>query len=195
VCFRCLWTLLVVAACQDKQPPAPPPAPASIEVTDSEGRAVAELKPIRPCRGAVPPADELIVGGPPILASEGSAQWMGSTGENGTTYEKDGERIARLFPVTDPNNAAVLDMHGVAMVRISVEGDMATVKNGAGMPIRFLTKGAAGSAGRPTILVDKPALTITGTDDFVLAGLISAPELGPQVRILAACERVLVKGS
>lgn len=191
---RCLWILLVSAACQDKQTALAPPAPTSIEVQDADDRVVAELKPIRPCRGSVPPGDELIVGGPPILATEGSAQWMGSAGSNGTTYERDGERIARLFPTNDPNNAAVIDMHGIAMVRISVEGDRATVKNGAGMPVRFIKRGDAGSAG-PTLIVDTPALTVIGTDDLVLAGLLSAPELVPQVRILAACERVLAKGS
>ncbi|HUS31358.1 MAG TPA: hypothetical protein VMZ53_22760 [Kofleriaceae bacterium] len=194
MCSRLLCTLLVLAACQDKQPPAAPPAPASVDVTDADGHLVAELKLIRPCRGSVPPFNELIVGGPPILASEGSAQWLGTTAANGTTYEKDGERLARLYPINDPKTAAVLDMHGVAQVRILVEGDKGVVQNGAGMPIRNLSKGAAGSAG-PSVVIDAPPLTVTGTDDLVLAALISAPELVPQVRILAACERVLAKGS
>ncbi|HTL34238.1 MAG TPA: hypothetical protein VL326_14005 [Kofleriaceae bacterium] len=194
---RCPWILLaagVFAGCQGKQPAPPPPAPTVIEVKDADGHVVAELRPIRPCRGTVPPAGELIVGGPPILATEGSAQWTGATGSNGTTYEKDGERLARLYPINDPINAAVLDMHGVAQMRIAIEGDVAIVRNGAGMPVRNLKKVAAGSAG-PEITSDSPALTISGTDDLVLAGLLSAPELVPQIRILAACERVLAKGS
>jgi hypothetical protein len=194
VSFRPLCTLLLLAACQSKQPPAAPPAPVSIEVKDAEGRVVAELKPIRPCRGSIAPFGELIVGGPPIQATEGSAQWIGNTAPNGTTYEKNGERLARLYPINDPKSAAVLDMHGVAQVRIQVDGDKATVQNGAGMPMRNLSKGEAGSAG-PSVVVDQPSLTVTGTDDLVLAGLLSAPELVPQVRILAACERVLAKGS
>lgn len=197
---RCPWILLAAgviasAACQGKQAAAPPPAPASIEVKDADGHVVAELKPIRPCRGTVPPAGELIVGGPPILATEGSAQWMGAAGANGTTYEKDGERLARLYPVSDPKSAAVLDMHGVAQVRIAIEGDVAVVRNGAGMPIRNLRKAAAAGSAGPEITSDVPPMTVTGTDDLVLAGLLSAPELVPQIRILAACERVLAKGS
>jgi hypothetical protein len=184
----------VFAACQGKPTAAPPPQATVIEVKDASGNVVAELRPIRPCRGTVPPVGELIVGGPPILATEGSGQWMGTAGSNGTTYEKDGERLARLFPVSDPKTAAVLDMHGVAQVRIAIEGDAAVVRNGAGMPIRNLRREAAGSAG-PTITSDSPPLTISGTDDLVLAGLLSAPELVPQVRVLAACERLLAKGS
>ena len=59
---------------------------------------------------------------------------------------------------------------------------------------RVLAKSAAGSAGA-TITIDSPALTVTGTDDLVLAAILASPEVVPQVRMLAACERVLAKGS
>ena len=53
------------------------------------------------------------------------------------------------------------------------------------MPVRRLT--LAGDK----ITADDPAMTITGTSDLVLAALLSAPELLPEVRALAACQRVL----
>jgi hypothetical protein len=34
-------------------------------------------------------------------------------------------------------------------------------------------------------------MTVTGTHDLLLAAVLSAPELGPEVRALAACHRLL----
>src|SRR5688572_1425048 len=181
---RC-WLLLSLLACKGEK--APPPKPiASIQVRDNVGVLTAELKAIRPCRGSIGPVD-LIVGGPPLVSNLGATQWSGSAGSNGTTLIRDGESVARVYPVGDANNAAVLDMRGVALARIAVTGKVAVVQNAAGVPIRNL---AATDAG---ITVDTPSLTVTGTDDLILAALLSAPELSPEVRIMAACERVLVK--
>ncbi len=146
------------------------------------------MRPTRPCRATIGGA-ELIVGGPPLVATYGAAKWTGTTDKNGTTLAKDGEKVARVFPVDDPAQAAVLDMQGVALARIAVVGDKATVSDAASVPVRNLVK--AGGA----IQSDSPALTITGTDDLILAALLGSPELTPEVRMLAACERVLVKGS
>ena len=177
--------LLAVLGCQGKKA-APPPEPVGIQVRDASGVLVAELKPIRPCRGSVGPVD-LIVGGPPLVATYGGTQWAGSAAENGTVLMRDGEAVARIFPIGDPRSAAVLDMHGVALARITVTGQTASVINAATVPVRKLS--VAGTE----IKTDQPAFTITGTQDLVLAGLLSAPELSPEVRILAACERVLAK--
>jgi len=115
---------------------------------------------------------------------------MGTDGSNGTTFEQDGVRLARLYPLADPTQAGVIDMQGVPLMRVNVTGDKAIVRNAASMPVRNLVKQGK------TISVDAPiALTVTGTDDLVLAALLTAPELTPEVRMLAACERVLVKGS
>jgi hypothetical protein len=184
--------VLALAACQGRQS-APPPAPVVVRVMDETGHVVAELRPGHPCRASAG-LGELIVGGPPIVASEGSAEWKGTSAPNGTTYEKNGERLARLYPIDDPKSAAVLDMHGVALVRIAVDGGKAIVSNASGVPVRNLMQGAAGSAG-PTIVIDSPPSTVTGTDDLILASLLAAPELVPEVRMLAACDRVLAKGS
>lgn len=178
---------LALLGCQAKKEP-PPPAPAAIQVRDTSGVLVAEVRPLRPCRGTVGPI-ELIVGGPPLLANVGTTEWTGTTATNGTTLARDGEPVARVFPVGDPNAAAVLDTRGVALARITATGKTAVVSNAASVPVRNL------SLDGDTIKSDQPALTITGTQDLVLAGLLSAPELSPEVRVLAACERVLVKDS
>jgi hypothetical protein len=182
-------TVLALAGCQGEKPP-PPAEPVVVQAKDANGKVLAELRPLRPCRASVDGA-EMIVGGPPILSQVGNTTWTGSTTENGTTYSRDGERIARVFPIRDPKNAAVLDMQGVAMARIAVSKDTtkATVADASSAPVRNLTK--LGSA----ISIDAPPMTVTGTDDLVLAALLTAPELVPEVRMLAACERVLVKGS
>jgi hypothetical protein len=179
--------LLALLGCQSKKAP-PPPEPVSVQVRDASGVLVAELRPLRPCRGSIGPVD-LIVGGPPLVATLGSTAWKGSAAENGTTLYRDGQAVARVFPIGDAAKVSVLDMHGVALARVAVDGARAVVSNAASVPVRNLTTEA------DTIKVDEPAFTITGTRDLVLAALLSAPELTPEVRILAACERVLVKDS
>lgn len=184
---RLCISIVALAACNGGSKQAEPAAPTPVEVRDAQG-VIAELQPIRPCRAKVY-GQEMIVGGPPILSQLGSAKWMGTDGSNGTTFDKDGERIARLYPASDPNKAAVIDTHGVALMRVSVEGDKAIVSDAASIPVRNLVRQ------EKSISVDAPiALTVTGTDDLVLAALLTAPELVPEVRMLAACERVLVKG-
>lgn len=153
---------------------------------DAGGTTLAELKQIQPCRATIGPA-EMIVGGSPLTSTVGSTTWTGSEDTNGTTYVRNDERIARSFPVGDAATGAIFDLQGVAQVRISVTGDTATVENKASVPVRKLTRTAG------VINVSDPALTVTGTDDLILAALLSAPELLPEVRMLAACERVLVK--
>jgi hypothetical protein len=186
--YRLAASLVVVTGCQDKASKVSPPvAPADVIVRDAGGAVVAELKVTRPCRATIGPL-ELIVGGPPLVATVGSTQWTGQTEPNGTLLIRDGERIARIFPVGDATAGAVFDLKGVAQARIEVTGETAVVKNAATVPVRRLTLASG------TITADDPALTITGTDDLVLAALLSAPEVLPEIRMLAACERVLVKG-
>jgi hypothetical protein len=183
----CLYVVAVLAGCKDAPSKLEPPPADPVVIRDEAGNVVAELKPTRPCRASVG-ATEMIVGGPPLVAPVGTIQWTGSTEPNGTLLHRDGERIARVYPVGDPNQAAVFDLKGIAQVRIEVTGQTATVENGASVTVRRLR--VAGT----TITTDDPSLTITGTSDLVLAALLSAPELLPEVRMLAACERVLVKG-
>lgn len=186
---RLCISIVALAACNGGSKQAPPaPTATPIEVRDAQG-VVAELMPIRPCRAKVGD-QEMIVGGPPILSQLGDVRWMGTDGSNGTTYEKDGQRIARLYPLADPMQAGVIDTQGVALMRVKVTGGKAIVTDSATLPVRNLVKQ------EKSISVDAPiALTVTGTDDLVLAALLTAPELVPEVRMLAACERVLVKGT
>jgi hypothetical protein len=187
--FRCsAYVLVVLVSCKDSPTKVAPPAQATpVIVKDAKGGTLAELRPGHPCRATIGP-QELIVGGPPLVATLGSTTWTGASEDNGTILSRDAERIARVFPIGDATSGAVFDLHGVAQVRVAVTGQTAIVQDKASIPVRKLTR--AGD----TISSSDPALTITGTDDLILAALLSAPELLPEVRMLAACERVLVKG-
>jgi hypothetical protein len=187
--FRsCSYVLVVLAGCKESPSKiTPPPEAVSVVVKDATGVTIADLRPGHPCRATIGP-QELIVGGPPLIAMLGTTKWSGADEANGTILSRDGEAIARVFPIGDAATGSVFDLHGIAQVRVAVAGQTATVQNKASIPVRKLTR--AGD----TITSSDPALSITGTDDLILAALLSAPELLPEVRMLAACERVLVKG-
>lgn len=156
-----------------------------IEVHDGS-QVTASVRTGRPCRATVGPI-ELIVGGPPIVSQLGETKWTGTTTPDaGTFLLRNDDRVARVFPVGDPATAGIYDLQGVAQLRVAVTGDTALVTDGAGRQLRALarTNGA--------VTIDTPKLSVTGTTDLVLAALISAPEIEPEVRMLAACERVLV---
>jgi hypothetical protein len=103
---------------------------------------------------------------------------------------KDDERVARIFPVGKPDETAVFEaLGGVAQIRVAVAKGAATVSNKASVPVRRL------SVAKGAIVANDGSYTINGTDDLVLAALLSAPEVDPDVRMLAACQRVLVKGT
>jgi hypothetical protein len=179
-----LYVLLVLTGCRDN--PSKLASPTPVVVKDAAGATLAEIRPGRPCRATIGP-EELIVGGPPLIATLGATQWTGTQEENGTILLRDNERIARIHPVGDASTGSVFDMKGIAFVRVKVTGQTATVEDKASVPVRKL------ALGKDSITSTDPAVTITGTDDLVLAALLSAPELLPEVRMLAACERVLLK--
>jgi hypothetical protein len=118
----------------------------------------------------------------------GDTRWSGTTDASGTTLFRNSEQIARVSPVGDPAQAAVLDLRATPALHIGVAGRTATVTDATATVRTLTTNGKA-------IVVDRPAATVVGTDDLVLAAMLASPELQPEVRILAACERVLVKGS
>jgi hypothetical protein len=182
--------ILAAFGCQaTPDAPAQAPLPASVTVHDPRGTTIAELRPGHPCRATIGPV-ELIIGGPPLVAQVGDTRWSGDTGSNGTTISRGTEAIARVFPVGDPTRVSVIDPQGVALLRVTLSGGDATVANAAGQTVRRLHTKVGGE-----IVSDPPAASATGTNDLVLVALLSAPELAPEVRMLAACERVLVKGS
>src|SRR5690606_2144039 len=112
-----LLVLVALAACKDKQSKFAEPTP--IVVKDAGGATLAELRPGRPCRATIGPS-ELIVGGPPLVATFGSTRWWGSREDNGTILMRDDERIARIYPVGDMTSGAVFDLSGIAQARIKV---------------------------------------------------------------------------
>jgi hypothetical protein len=157
-------------------------------VRDSAGKVVAQLRPGHPCRATVDHI-EMLIGGPPLVAQDGEVRWSGEAAETGTMLLRDGSPFARVFPTIDPAALAVFDPTGVALVRVAAAANAATISNAGGTVIRKLAR--TGDA----IATDPPSFTISGTSDLVLAAVLSAPELVPEVRGLAACDRLLEKGS
>jgi hypothetical protein len=146
------------------------------------------LQPGHPCRATLGPF-EMMVGGPPLVAQLGDAHWVGDDEASGTTISRNGAPVARVFPVGDPMTAAVLDPQGVPLVRVAKGGGDVIVSNTQGQTVRHLHTRVDGG-----IVIDQPAATATGTKDLVTVALLTASELAPEVRMIAACQRVLVKG-
>jgi hypothetical protein len=183
VSIRCIC-LLPLLGCQTKaDPPAVDPT-VMVEVRDGT-KVVASVRPGRPCRASIGPL-EMIIGGPPLISQLGDTRWSGKGGANGTTLEREGDPVVRIFPVNDRSTVGVFDLNGVAMLRAQATPAGATVSDAASRPLRMLAM--TGS----TIKTDHPELVVTGTHDVLLASVLTAPELSPEVRMLAACERVLV---
>ena len=132
-----------------------------------------------PCRAEID-GDELLIGTQPLVAQIGNTRWSGDdTGGDGTTtLRKDGAAVVRI---RDAQEAAieVFDPKGVAILRLSADGAIA---NGRGEVLR------RAEATRGSIRIGEAV--VTGTTDIALGVLITAPELIPQVRGLAACHRL-----
>jgi len=188
---RCIPLLCTLTACQGSAAPAKQePARPDIVVRDSQGKALAEIHSGDPCRATIGPVEMIIGGGPPLVAQVGSDRWTGDVASNGTQLSRGVERIARVFPVGDSTQVSVLDNDGIAMLRVQVSGGDASLSNAGGQALRSLHTKVGGE-----IVSDPVAFTATGTKDLVLVALLTAPELQPEVRMLAACQRVLLKGS
>ncbi len=172
--IRC-FAVLTLVACQGSKPEAAP-APVLVEARDGSGAVVAQVRPGHPCRASIGP-QELLIGGPPLVAQDGAVRWSGDDRGNGTTILRDGDIVART--VLLDGTFSVIDPTGIAMVRIS--GD--AISDASGRRLRtIVTKPGA---------IEIETLKITGTRDAVMAALLTATELRPEVRMLAACERVL----
>lgn len=155
-----------------------------VEVRDGT-KVVASLRPGKPCRVTIGPT-EMIIGGPPLISQLGDTRWTGKDGANGTTLEREGDRVARIFPIGDRATIGVFDLDNIAMLHVEVTPAGATVTDAASRPLRTLELNG------DQIIADHPPLVVTGTHDVLLASMLTAPELSPEVRMLAACERVLV---
>jgi hypothetical protein len=175
--------LLAIASCQggttrENAEVLPP----TIEVHDGRGAMVAELRPGHPCRATIGPV-EMQIGGPPLVAQVGATRWSGDTGKNGTTLLRDGTPVARVQELGA--QVYVFDPTGIPMVKISAAASGATVADASSRVVRHVERGPA------KLAIDSPALTVTGTQDAKLAALLTARELSPELRMLAACGRVL----
>jgi len=172
--------LFALAACQAKD--AAPPAPRVIEARDGSGAVVATLAPGKPCRAAIGSL-AIEVAGPALAADIAGAHWTGDHRDNGTTIARAGVAVARVYG--HESTLSLFDPAGVPMLRVDAHGGAVDVSDAGRRLLRHVTpKGDA-------LAVDSPALTVTGTRDAQLVALLVSPELAPELRMLAACERVL----
>jgi hypothetical protein len=178
-------TFIAVFGCRGGADAPTLPRVVPIEVVDATS-VVATIRPDRPCRASVGPI-ELIVGKEPFVAELGETEWTGERGSAGIFLLENGRKVARVSPEVDPTKATIFGSTGEPIVQIDSTPSTATVTDATGRALRTLTLGS------DSIAVDKPHETITGTRDLVLASLIAAQELEPEVRMLAACDRVLAK--
>jgi len=172
--------LVVLAGCQGKSEPDPPrPPPPAIDARiGSSGTTLAHIVPGHPCRAEVD-GEEMMIGTVPLIAQVGNSRWTGDdSAGDGTTLRKDGAAMVRI---RDAQEAAieVFDPRGTALLRLSADGAIA---NGSGEVLR------RAEATRTAIRVGDAV--ITGTTDLALGGLITSPELIPEIRALAACHRL-----
>ncbi len=168
-----------LAGCQGKSEPDPPRPPPPVILARAGGTTLAHIIAGHPCRAEID-GDELLIGTQPLVAQVGNTRWSGddSAGDGTTTLRKDGATVVRI---RDTQEAAieVFDPKGAAILRLSADGAIA---NGNGEILR------RAEAARGSIKVGEAV--VTGTTDVALGVLITAPELIPEVRGLAACHRL-----
>lgn len=154
----------------------------AIEARDGSGAIVASVVPGKPCHAKVG-ALEADVAGPPLAADIAGAHWTGDVRDNGTAIARAGAAVARVYG--HDTTLSLFDPAGVPMLRVDQRAGAVEVADAGRRLLRRITQ--TGSA----FAVDSPALTVTGTRDAELVALLVSPELQPELRMLAACERVL----
>jgi hypothetical protein len=165
--------------CQGKSEPDPPRPPPSVIEARTGSTTLAHIIAGHPCRAEID-GDELLIGTQPLVTQIGNTRWAGddTAGDGTTTLRKDGAAVVRI---RDAQEAAieVFDPKGAAILRLSADGAIA---NGNGEVLR------RAEATRGSIKIGDTV--VTGTTDVALGVLITAPELLPEVRGLAACHRL-----
>jgi len=169
--------LAILAGCQGKPEPDPPRPPPLVIVARAGGTTVAHIIAGHPCRAEVE-GDELLIGTQPLVAQVGATRWSGEDSEGGTTLRRDGTPVIRIRD-NDEAVIEVFDPKGGAILRLSADGAIA---NERGEVLR------RAEASRAAIKIGDAV--VTGTTDVALGVLITAPELIPEVRGLAACHRL-----
>lgn len=169
----------LAGGCQGKSEPDPPRPPPPVIEARTGSTTLAHIIAGHPCRAEID-GDELLIGTQPLVAQIGNIRWSGddTAGDGTTTLRKDGAAVVRI---RDAQEAAieVFDPKGTAILRLSADGAIA---NGNGEVLR------RAEATRGSIKVGDAV--VTGTTDVALGVLITAPELIPEVRGLAACHRL-----
>src|SRR5687768_16467394 len=165
--------LLPAFGCQGGSTPPPPKGRPAIEVRDASGAILATVQAGRPCR-ANDGGIELLVGGRPLVAQHGTDRWTGEDAANGTTLKKNDQVVARIHA------KQLFDENGIPVIRVLEGGDIVDKANAV---VRKATpRGGSVAIGD---------LTISGTQDVVLAAMLTAREAVPEVRGIAACHYLL----
>jgi hypothetical protein len=170
---------VLAGGCQGKSEPDPPRPPPPVIEARTGSTTLAHIIAGHPCRAEID-GDELLIGTQPLVAQVGNTRWSGDdTGGDGTTtLRKDGAAVVRIRDAQEAT-IEVFDPRGEAILRLSADGAIA---NGRGEVLR------RAEATRGSIKVGEAV--VTGTTDVALGVLITAPELIPEVRGLAACHRL-----
>jgi hypothetical protein len=176
VSHRRVLALAILAGCQGKSEPDPPRPPPALILARAGSATVARIIAGHPCRAEVE-GDELLIGTQPLVAQVGGNRWSGDDSEGGITLRRDGAPIVRIRDTDDA--IEVFDPRGAAILRLSTDG---AVANERGEVVR------RAEATRMAIKIGDAV--VTGTTDVALGALITAPEMIPEVRGLAACHRL-----
>jgi hypothetical protein len=169
--------LALIAGCQGKSEPDPPRPPRPVIEARAGGTTIARIVAGHPCRAEVD-GNEMLVGTEPLVAQLGNARWSGDDAANGTTLRKDGTAVVRLHETADAS-VEVFDPQGAALLLVSADG---TLANARGEVLR--------RAEPSRVAIKIGDSIVTGTTDLALGVLVTAPELIPEVRALAACHRL-----
>jgi hypothetical protein len=169
--------LALIAGCQGKSEPDPPRSPPPVIEARSAGLTVARIVSGHPCRADID-GNELLIGTEPLVAQVGNRRWSGDDTTAGTTLRRDGAAFVRLADQQDAG-VAVFDPQGSALLLVAGDG---TISNARGEVLR--------RAEPSRVAIKIGDWIVTGTNDLALGAIITAPELIPEVRALAACHRL-----
>lgn len=177
---RYVLVLALIAGCQGKSEPDPPRPPRPVIEARNAGAAAVRIVAGHPCRAEIE-GNELLVGSEPLVAQVGAARWSGAQDGDSIAVRRDQQTIVRFAERAD-TGVELLDPSGGLFLHISADGVLA---NARGEVLR------RAEASRGAIKIGDSI--VTGTNDLALGVLITAPELIPEVRALAACQRLFTR--
>jgi hypothetical protein len=172
--------LLAAIGCQGSSPRSSEAATSLVEVRDAKGTVVDSVQKGKPCRTQFEGTQLEVQDG---KLAAGSAHWTTEKRPNGTAMMKDGEMVARMVELQEEKRAARVEFYdpkGIAIVRVSRLDGYLSVGDAGSRRVR------QGNSGSDVITVGD--LYVSGTDDLLLAGVVTATEVPPEVRALAVCK-------